>query len=234
MEPCDELAAYLKPTDIIDSDHPSIHAFARSAVGGSTDPVEQAVSLYLAVRDTIRYDPYAPFHLPEHYRASEVLKRGRGFCIPKASLLCACARAMGIPARLGFANVRNHLATRQLLEFLGNDLFVFHAFTEMLLNGKWVKATPAFNRELCERHRVPPLEFNGREDSVFQPFNLENRKYMEYVAFLGSYADVPISEIISAWEECYGRERVAGWIRGFEKATAPSPFRFEAEDIVGT
>lgn len=232
MEPCDDLTPYLKPTEIIDSDHPSVQAFSRSAAGGLADPVERAVALYLSVRDTIRYDPYSPFHLPEHYRASEVLKRGRGFCIPKASLLCACARAMGIPARLGFANVRNHLATRQLLDFLGSDLFVYHAFTEMVLNGKWVKATPAFNRELCERHRVPPLEFNGLEDSVFQPYNLENKKYMEYVAFLGSRADVPVTEIIAAWEESYGKERVRGWIRDFEKGEAQPPSRFETEEIV--
>jgi hypothetical protein len=102
----------------------------------------------------------------------------------------------------------------------------------MVLNGKWVKATPAFNRELCERHRVPPLEFNGLEDSVFQPYNLENKKYMEYVAFLGSRADVPVTEIIAAWEESYGKERVRGWIRDFEKGEAQPPSRFETEEIV--
>lgn len=226
--------SFLAPTSIIDSDHPDVAAFARMSVGHSVDPVERAVKLYLAVRDSIRYDPYTPFHLPEHYRASRVLKRGRGFCIPKASLLCACARSMGIPSRLGFANVRNHLATRQLLEFLGANLFVFHAFVELHLDGKWVKATPAFNRELCERHRVPPLEFDGHEDSVFQPYNLENQKYMEYEGFLGSYVDVPVAEIVSAWESTYGKERVSGWIRQFSETDGRAGASFEKEEVLQT
>ncbi len=227
-----DFQAYLTPTSIIDSDHPDVEAFARKTCGDSTDAVERAVKLYLAVRDSIRYDPYMPFHLPEHYRASGVLRRGRGFCIPKASLLCACARVMGIPSRLGFANVRNHLATRQLLDFLGVNLFVFHAFVEMHLGEKWVKATPAFNRELCERHRVPPLDFDGREDSVFQPYNLENQKYMEYEVFLGSYADVPVMEIVSAWEATYGKERVSAWIRHFSGTEGRLESSFETEEVI--
>mgnify|MGYP005839261547 CR=1 FL=1 len=231
MDPREDFAAYLAPTSIIDSDHPEVRAFALDLAGASRVPVDRAVKLYLAVRDSIRYDPYTPFHLPEHYRASVVLKRGRGFCIPKASLLCACARVVGIPCRLGFANVRNHLATRQLLDFLGVNLFVYHAFVEMHLEGKWVKATPAFNRELCERHRVPPLEFDGRGDSVFQPYNLENRKFMEYESFLGTHADVPVADILAAWEATYGKDRVSGWISEFERSIVAAESGFETEDV---
>lgn len=227
----DPLDQYLNPTAIIDSDHPSIRDFALRAGGNGSDPIACAVKLYLAVRDEIWYDPYAPFHRPDHYRASLVLKRGRGFCIPKASLLCAVARARNIPSRLGFANVRNHLATRQLLEFLGSDLFVYHAFTELFLDGKWVKATPAFNRELCERHKVPPLEFDGRNDSIFQPYNEQNRKFMEYVAFLETCADVPVDRILAAWEAVYGRERVQGWIRDQEESASWKNLDFRTEDV---
>jgi transglutaminase-like putative cysteine protease len=176
--------------------------------------------LYYRVRDGIWYDPYCPFYLPEHYRASNVLKAGRGYCVCKASVLCAAARALGIPARLGFADVKNHLATRQLLEFLGSDLFVFHGYVEFYLGGKWVKATPAFNRELCERHHVQPLEFNGLEDSVFQPFNLQRRQFMEYVTDHGTFADVPVARILAAWKKAYGKSRVLGWIEALEKKGA--------------
>lgn len=231
MDHGENFAAYLAPTSIIDSDHPDVRAFALGLAGDSQVPVDRAVKLYLGVRDSIRYDPYTPFHLPEHYRASLVLKRGRGFCIPKASLLCACARVVGIPCRLGFANVRNHLATRQLLDFLGVNLFVCHAFVEMYLEGKWVKATPAFNRELCERHRVPPLDFDGRGDSVFQPYNLENRKFMEYVSFLGTHVDVPVSEIVAAWEATYGKARVSSWISEFEGAGGAAESGFKTEEV---
>jgi transglutaminase-like putative cysteine protease len=227
----DEFIPYLKPTAIIDSDHSSVRAYAFEAGGESRDPIDCAVRLYLAVRDDIWYDPYAPFHLPLHYRASFVLERRRGFCIPKASLLCALARARNIPSRLGFANVRNHLATRQLLDYLGSDLFVYHAFVELYLDGTWVKATPAFNRELCERHKVPPLEFNGREDSIFQPYNEQNIKYMEYLEFIETCPDVPVERILTAWEATYGRERLQSWIRDQENSAQKNAPDFKQEDV---
>ncbi len=226
-----EILKYLMPTSIIDSDHKLIQEFAKDVIGENEDPVEKAVRLYLAVRDGIRYDPYSPFYLPEHYRASYVLKQGRSFCVPKASLLCALARASGIPARLGLADVRNHLLTKPLLDFMGSDLFVYHGFVELFLEGKWVKATPAFNKELCEKHRVPPLEFNGREDSLFQPYNLEKQKFMEYVAFRGTFWDVPVEEIVLGWKIAYGEERVNHWIRLFEERGSLRLSEFENEEV---
>jgi len=223
---------YLTPTAIIDSDHKSIREFAAIISKGLTDPVETATKLYLVVRDGVRYDPYSPFYLPEHYRASYVLKRGRSFCVPKASLLCALARACGIPSRVGLADVRNHLTTKQLIDFMGSDLFVCHGFVELYLEGKWVKATPAFNSELCGRHHVPPLEFSGREDSLFQPYNLRNQKFMEYVSFRGVYADVPVDQIVDAWKETYGEDRVKYWIKGLEEAEGRSLSDFESEEIL--
>jgi len=223
---------YLTPTAIIDSDHKRIREYAATISDGLTGPVEIATKLYLAVRDGIRYDPYSPFYLPDHYRASYVLKRGRSFCVPKASLLSALARACGIPSRVGLADVRNHLTTKQLIDFMGTDLFVCHGFAELHLEGKWVKATPAFNKELCEKHHVPPLEFNGREDSLFQPYNLQNQKFMEYVAFRGIYPDIPVDHIVEAWKEAYGADRVNDWIKAFEEAEGRSLSDFEKEEIL--
>lgn len=222
---------YLAPTEIIDSNHPKIQNYADHIVGESRDPVERAVLLYLAVRDGIRYDPYTPFHLPEHYRASSVLARGRSFCVPKVSLLCALGRASGIPSRVGFATVKNHLATKQLIEFLGNNVFVYHGFVEIYLEKKWVKATPAFNRELCEKHKVEPLEFNGREDSLFHPYNQEQRKYMEYIEYLGTFADIPVDKIVVAWKRAYGEERVEEWIEMFAQKEEAQFADFHKEDV---
>jgi transglutaminase-like putative cysteine protease len=227
-----EDSCYLTPTAIIDSDHESIQDFATKISNGMIDSVEIAVKLYLAVRDGILYDPYSPFYLPEHYRASYVLQRGRSFCVPKASLLCALGRACGIPSRIGLADVRNHLATKQLIEFIGSDLFVYHGFVEFYLEGKWVKATPAFNIDLCKRHHVPPLEFNGREDSLFQAYNLRNQKFMEYVAFHGVYADLPVDKIFAAWEKAYGKDRVRNWIKRFEEGGERSLSNFEREEVL--
>ena len=203
-----------------------------SYVGESKEPIEIAVKLYLVVRDKILYDPYSPFYLPEHYRASYVLKRGRSFCVPKASLLCALARACSIPARIGFADVRNHLATKQLIKFMGSDIFVYHGFVEFYLEGKWVKATPAFNIDLCRKHHVPPLEFNGREDSLFQAYNLQNQRFMEYVDFHGLYTDVPVDQIVVAWENAYGKDRVRNWIRMLEEGNDRSLSDFAKEEVL--
>jgi len=227
----EEYLPYLTPTPIINSDHPSIQAYAANIIHESKDAVDIAARLYLAVRDGILYDPYSPFYLPEHYCASYVIRRGRSFCVPKASLLCALGRACGIPSRVGLADVRNHLVTKQLIEFLGSDLFVYHGFVEFYLEGKWVKATPAFNSDLCKRHHVPPLEFNGREDSLFQAYNSQNQKFMEYIAFHGVYADIPVDQIVAAWEKAYGKDRVKNWIKGFEEGGDHSLSDFEREEV---
>jgi len=224
---------YLSPTAMINSDHRDVIDYAMNIIEDvGDDTVEKAVKLYYAVRDGIWYDPYSPFYLPEHYRASAVLKRGRGYCVPKASLLCAVGRACGIPTRLGFADVRNHLATRQLIEFFGSDIFVYHGFVEFYLEGKWVKATPAFNRELCLKHKVAPLEFNGHKDSIFHEYNEEKKQFMEYMAFHGTYDDIPLKEMLKAWEKIYGENRIRKWISDLKKTGDKSYRNFDTEDVV--
>lgn len=228
-----ESKKYLSATEIIDSDSKIIIDYAMSVIkDADDDPISRAINLYYSVRDGIWYDPYLPFYRPEHYRASHVLKRGRAFCIGKAGLLCALGRACGIPSRLGFADVHNHLATRQLIDYLGSNIFSFHGFMEFYLEGKWVKATPAFNKELCRKARVTPLEFNGREDSIFQPYNEEKKLFMEYITDHGTYADIPVDQIVEAWKATYGRERVRKWITAFEKSSGTIKRKFENEDIV--
>ncbi|MFX5622752.1 transglutaminase, partial [Acinetobacter baumannii] len=83
----------------------------------------------------------------------------------KAILLAACARHCRIPARIGLADVRNHLATPRLLEALRSEVVAMHGYTELYREGRWVKATPAFNRALCCAFDVAPLEFDGVADS---------------------------------------------------------------------
>ncbi|WP_341914763.1 transglutaminase family protein [Ferrovibrio terrae] len=186
--------AYLAATPYIDSDHAAVRALAREAVGDETDNKAKAIRLYYAVRDRFLYDPYSVKVSPDGMRASGVIERGKGFCVNKAILLAAVARAEGIPSRIGLADVKNHLATARLRSQMGTDVFYYHGFTELFLDGKWVKATPAFNLELCEKFRVLPLDFDGETDSVFHPFDADNRRHMEYVADRGSFADLPFGE----------------------------------------
>lgn len=224
MPAAEDLEQYLCPSWFIDSDTPAIRSHADEAVAGAASDEQRAVRLFYAVRDGIRYDPYAITGEPADYRASTVLSRRASYCIPKAVLLTALARAAGVPARLGFADVRNHLASQKLLAWLGTDLFVFHGFTEFWLAGRWVKATPAFNIELCERFGVRPLEFDGRGDAVFHEYSVGGQRHMEYVAARGSFADLPLREIITAFESHYG-PILAGDPRGRDELFDEGPRR---------
>jgi len=199
-----EMNEYLRPGRFVDSDHPAVIAFSREHSSGKTE-TERAVSLYYAVRDRIRYNPFQNFMLDDAYRASICVLRGEHWCVPKAALLAACARAIGIPARVGYADVKNHLTTPQLTQKMGTDLFVFHGYTDLFLEGRWVKATPAFNLTLCQKFRVKPLEFDGREDSLFHPFDEDNRRHMEYIGERGTFADVPAETIKRVFAETYPR-----------------------------
>ena len=163
-------AATLASTTLLDSDHPAVVAFARQHAIGSTD-CERAVALHDAVRDGFRYDPYQVDLSPGGMRASSVIERGIGWCVPKAALLAAACRAVGIPARLGYADVRNHLSTERMRQSMKTDLFIWHGYTDIWLDGAWRKATPAFNLELCERFGLHPLEFDGLADSIYHPFD---------------------------------------------------------------
>jgi transglutaminase-like putative cysteine protease len=193
---------FLEPARYVDSDHPAVISFSKKNSSGRND-LERAVSLYYAVRDGVRYNPFLDFSREESFLASHCLAAGEGFCIGKAALLAACARVVGIPARVGFADVKNHLTTPALRARMGTDLFVYHGFTELRIDEKWVKATPAFNLELCRRFKVKPLEFDGREDSIFHPFDADERRHMEYVSYRGSHADVPVAEIMRVFREVY-------------------------------
>ena len=208
------LRLYLSPAEFIDSDHAAVRAKAVAAVGSVSDPVEQARMLYRAVRDEIRYDPYIDYTDPETYRASSVLAKGHGYCVGKASLYVALCRATGIPARLGLADVKNHLATPRLLEAVGTDLFAYHGYVEIKLRQRWIKATPTFNVSLCERLGVPPLEFSGEADALLQPFDANGREFMSYVNQHGTFFDVPAKFLIGEMIRLYPKLCQPGGLRG--------------------
>ena len=206
----DSTEPYLKPTWFVDADHPSVASYAEQAVGRAKDDVERAVRLFYVVRDDIRYTAYDVRLDRDSFRASTVLARARGWCVTKSCLLAAACRAIGIPCRLGYADVRNHLATEKLLERLGTDVFYYHGYNEIFLDGRWVKATVAFNRTLCEKARILPLEFDGRNDSLYHPFDLEGRRHMEYLHDYGQFADVEYEAILARFAEMYPRMQTIG------------------------
>jgi transglutaminase-like putative cysteine protease len=193
---------YLHATRFIDSGDPAIRAFAQAALGNASTIKEKALALYGAVRDQIQYDPYIDFFDVAEYCAGDVLRAGKGFCVGKSALLTAVARAAGVAARPGYADVRNHLTSKRLQQQVG-DTFIWHSYTELHIDGKWVKCTPAFDKALCERANIAPLDFDGVNDSLFHPFDQAGRRHMEYLQDRGAFADVPFDTIVADFKTFY-------------------------------
>ncbi|MFD2231016.1 transglutaminase-like domain-containing protein [Alkalimarinus sediminis] len=200
----DSLDQYLVATQFYDFDNELVQQWAdRVLQGVSDDPIDIAKALYLAARDEVSYNPYVFSTNPKSLSASHVLEARESYCIPKAVLLGAAARYKGIPARLGLADVKNHLSSPRLIEFLRSDIFRMHGYIELYLDGRWVKATPAFNKRLCMIMKVEPLAFDGVNDSIFQPYTDDGAQHMEYVQEHGEFVDVPFEFIMEGIRTAY-------------------------------
>jgi len=189
---------FVAPTPYIDSDALEVRDKSLSLVQGLTTRRAKAVAIFYAVRDGIRYTIYGKRSLPEHFRASFVLSAGEGYCVQKAILLVAMARAASIPARLRFAAIRNHLMPPELLEKRGTNFFAYHGYTDLYLEGSWVKATPTFDRVCCRNAGLRPVEFDGEHDAMLPSETLDGRRHIEYVEDRGLFEDVPFDEIMAA------------------------------------
>ncbi|MFT5026066.1 MAG: transglutaminase-like putative cysteine protease [Ilumatobacter sp.] len=202
MMPDDSLTA---STWFIDAGSAEVGSFVDRALDGVAldDPTAVAVALFRAVRDGIRYDPYNISRAGDDYRASSIAGTSSNWCVPKAVLLTAAARRAGISARLGFADVKNHLTTEKLSERMGTDVFYWHGYSELLLGDRWFKVSSAFNMELCDRFGVQVLDFDGTDDALMHPFDQTGRRHMEYVAERGSYDDLPLDEMLADFDVFY-------------------------------
>ncbi len=194
---------YLQPTEFLDFDDANVRAFAeRNSVGAKTEK-EKAVKLYYAVRDGFQYNPNILNLRREGLKASDLLKRTRGYCVEKAVLLAASARAVGVPSRLSFYIVRNHIATDKLEKLLRKNYLVFHGAAELFLDNKWLKTTPAFNKKLCDFLKVEPLEFDGETDSIFQEYDKSGNVFMQYLHDYGAFDDLPYELYLAELKKHY-------------------------------
>lgn len=194
---------YLKSTFYLDCESNAVREFAKKAAGENETHRQKAINLFYAVRDEIRYDPYNIDLSRGGFKASAIIERKYGYCTAKAIVLCAVARVCGIPSRLGFADVKNHLTTERLKELMKTDVFIFHGYSELFIEGIWVKATPTFNLSLCKRFGVKALDFDGRHDALLHPFDSKGQKHMEYIKDHGSFADVPHELIVEKFRLHY-------------------------------
>ena len=185
------MKAFLQETSFLNYSHANFSTFLVGFTSAES-PKLTAIALYEKVRDAFLYDPYH-LHLTENaLQGSQILTKKRAWCVEKAIVLCASARRLGIPARLGYAVVVNHIGVERLLQYLRRPEIVFHGYVELYLENRWVKCTPSFDRNICRMTGVPPLVWDGERDSLFQAYAGESQ-FMEYVHDYGSFEDVPLT-----------------------------------------
>lgn len=221
---------YLVATAFLDFDHPSVQRFVEQASASARTQRERAVAIFYAVRDRIRYDPYDLRFGDEAYQASAIIESGHGWCVSKAGLLAACARSIGVPSAIGLADVVNHLNTEKLRRRMGGvDVFYDHGYAALFIEGRWLKAAPAFNIELCERFGVRPTEFDGTADALYQEFDMSNRRHMEYLADHGTWSDMPLQQVREDFARHYPRTigRLTGLIAGEQFVAQDDGEKFE-------
>ncbi len=139
-----DLAPFLRATDIIDHDHPTVRARALAlSAGGST---ETARRLFEWVRDDIRHA--ADFRMDTvACTASDTLVAKAGLCMAKSHLLAALLRANGIPAGLVY----------QRLKYRGR--FVLHGLVAVRLPGVgWYRCDARGNKPGVDAQFAPPVE----------------------------------------------------------------------------
>lgn len=214
MEP--DLEHFLAPAPGIQCEPPEVVALARRTVRGAADDLAAAEKLFTFVRDQVAYSPYVPFHRLDDYLALNTLARGKGYCVQKSAVLVALARALGIPARLGFADIRNHQLPAGMADMLGSDVMYHHCYAELFAGGRWLALTPSFEKALCVARGWRLVEFNPEGDALLPATDLAGRDHISYLEKLGWRVGVPLKEIMDAWRRGYGRRRVEAWIAAIE------------------
>ena len=194
---------YLNATYFLDYEHEAVQQIITPLKSNDLSPKEKATTLYLKIRDGWRYNPYKISISKEKYTASHVAQKTEGHCIDKSTLLVACLRGLGIPARIHLAKVKNHIAVERLIEKFGTNELTPHGMVDLFLDEKWLKVSPAFNAELCHKCNVEPLEFDGERDSIFQEYNREGQEFMEYLEDYGHFEDIPFDFILHNFESHY-------------------------------
>ena len=199
-----DTSLYLQATPYIESEHPLIREKAGEITRGLDSNVDKAVKLFNYVRDECHYNMYATTGDIEAYRASAILAKGQGWCVQKAVLLAALCRAVGIPCGLLLVTIRNHKSPPEALELMQTNVFFPHMYNCIFLNGKWLKAAPTFDREICERTGVPVVNFDGLTDAILPGEDLQGKPYIEYLEDYGVYPDLPWEFILENSYRIYG------------------------------
>ena len=202
-----DMDIYLKATAAIDSDHESVIKTAGNLTRACSTDAEKAVKLFYFVRDSVRYNLFMISVFKEDFVASRILKWGKGYCVQKAVLLTALGRASGIPSRLVFAKIKNHLVPDHIIRQLKTNIFPRHGYNQFFLNGKWISAAATFDKDLCDKNRLPTVEFDGKTDAILPESDIKGRPYIEYIEKFPPREDLPFDWIYAKISRIVGTDK---------------------------
>ncbi|MHA2127699.1 MAG: transglutaminase-like domain-containing protein [Promethearchaeota archaeon] len=193
---------YLQPSEFFDFESEVVSQNALEITKNLKTEKEKAIALFYWVRDNIKYNmrTYIP-QIKDNFKASVTLQ---GFCVSKSILLSSLARAVGIPARIHLVDLINHKISQKIIDQMGHNVMYYHGYSELHLNGKWVKLTPSFDTPTAIKGKFLPMcEFDGECDAVFPKYDDEGNKFGEYLKDRGVHADLPLDDIAKVFTEKY-------------------------------
>ena len=140
---------YLRPTDVIDYNHPDVQDLSHTLGDGISEQTTIAKRCFEWVRDEIKHSGDFKMN-PTTCAASEVLRHKTGWCFAKSHLLAALLRANRIPAGLCYQRLtRNGKAAP----------FTLHGLNAVLLpEFGWYRIDPRGNRSGIDAQFDPPNE----------------------------------------------------------------------------
>jgi transglutaminase-like putative cysteine protease len=211
-----DLSEYLKPTELIDSDHPDVVAAARRLTQGCASDEEKLGRIYAYVRD-MPYDILRAFRdLAEgKRRASDVLAAGHAFCMGKASSFAALCRAAGIPARIGFQQLDcpdKPFMSEEVRRLWGDRPLPWHSLGEAWLGGKWLKLDATIDSAAAEAKGRPyTRQFDGEHDipTVEGPILRDLESHADYPREVAEWYETMAREVMRAVKEAEANGAIA-------------------------
>lgn len=191
----EDLTRYLQPGEFLDFNKKTVHDRVLEITKNLSSEKEKAIALFYWVRDEIKYNMASYYMLKSNFKASVTLRRRYGFCVSKAVLLSAFARAAGIPARIHLADIINHKIPQKVIDYLGMKIFYHHGYSELFINNKWIKATPAFDKQTSLRASYPLVNFDGKNDAILASLDENGKKFVEYIKDRGNFIKLPYNDI---------------------------------------
>ncbi|WP_340819993.1 transglutaminase family protein [Methanolobus sp. WCC4] len=189
---------YLRPTPIIDFDHPAVMKKAKELAGNNQNQTEIARLCFEFVRDEIKHSHDHRMN-PVTLKASEVLEHVTGYCYAKSHLLAALLRASSIPAGICYQRLSRD-------DNAEGGPFCLHALNAVHLEGiGWYRMDARGNKEGVNAQFNPPHEQLAYEIRIEGEADLPEiwadslpvvvevlRKYRSYDEVYANLPDVPL------------------------------------------